>query len=191
MSIAFFSLQVHQNTKNRQKLFLLPPHQQFRKPSKFCHGSDQGIVSSLYSYVHSVFWPCLCFLYEFGYTLTSFLYKAGSSCLCLWKRYDDQTSENISFQMHPCRWVMNWSSSILVLQYEIGLSYTIMKMEQQNTNSKEGVEVLQQVPFEDEMLGKGQLTSKVYHLQRFVFILIWLSSSTCYSKQILVTSKNI
>ncbi|KAF8718658.1 hypothetical protein HU200_024957 [Digitaria exilis] len=50
-------------------------------------------------------------------------------------------------------------------EYEIGLSYTIMKMEQQNTNSKEGVEVLQQVPFEDEKLGKGQLTSKVYHLQ--------------------------
>ncbi|CAN6301280.1 unnamed protein product [Urochloa humidicola] len=50
-------------------------------------------------------------------------------------------------------------------EYEIGLSYTIMKMEQQNTNSKEGVEVLQQVPFEDEKLGKGQLTSKLYHLQ--------------------------
>uniref|UniRef100_A0A0D3FH45 Phosphatidylinositol transfer protein N-terminal domain-containing protein n=1 Tax=Oryza barthii TaxID=65489 RepID=A0A0D3FH45_9ORYZ len=40
-----------------------------------------------------------------------------------------------------------------------------MKMEQQNTNSKEGVEVLQQVPFEDEKLGKGQYTSKNYHLQ--------------------------
>ncbi|XP_021307053.1 phosphatidylinositol transfer protein 2 isoform X1 [Sorghum bicolor] len=50
-------------------------------------------------------------------------------------------------------------------EYEIGLSYTIMKMEQQNTNSKEGVEVLRQVPFEDEKLGKGQFTSKVYHLQ--------------------------
>ncbi|KAG8063855.1 hypothetical protein GUJ93_ZPchr0003g16927 [Zizania palustris] len=50
-------------------------------------------------------------------------------------------------------------------EYEIGLSYTIMKMEQQNTNSKEGVEVLQQVPFEDEKLGKGQFTSKDYHLQ--------------------------
>jgi len=69
-----------------------------------------------------------------------------------------------------------------VLQYEIGLSYTIMKMEQENTNSKEGVEVLQQVPFEDEKLGKGQLTSKVYHLQRFVFILILSSTSTCYSR---------
>ncbi|CAD6210722.1 unnamed protein product [Miscanthus lutarioriparius] len=51
-------------------------------------------------------------------------------------------------------------------EYEIGLSYTIVKMEQQNTNSKEGVEVLQQVPFEDEKLGKGQFTSKIYHLQR-------------------------
>lgn len=50
-------------------------------------------------------------------------------------------------------------------EYEIGISYTIMKMEQQNTNSKEGVEVLQQVPFEDEKLGKGQYTSKNYHLQ--------------------------
>ncbi|XP_062215967.1 uncharacterized protein LOC133916347 [Phragmites australis] len=50
-------------------------------------------------------------------------------------------------------------------EYEIGISYTIMKMEQQNTNSKEGVEVLQQVPFEDEQLGKGQFRSKVYHLQ--------------------------
>ena len=80
------------------------------------------------------------------------------------------------------RWIMNWPSSILVLQYEIGLSYTIMKMEQENTNSKEGVEVLQQVPFEDEKLGKGQLTSKVYHLQRFVFILILSSTSTCYSR---------
>ncbi|KAJ1297638.1 hypothetical protein BS78_01G392400 [Paspalum vaginatum] len=50
-------------------------------------------------------------------------------------------------------------------EYEIGLSYTIMKMEQQNTNSKEGVEVLQQVPFEDDKLGKGQFTSKAYHLQ--------------------------
>uniref|UniRef100_A0A8R7U8K4 Phosphatidylinositol transfer protein N-terminal domain-containing protein n=1 Tax=Triticum urartu TaxID=4572 RepID=A0A8R7U8K4_TRIUA len=38
-------------------------------------------------------------------------------------------------------------------------------MEQQNTNGKEGVEVLQQVPFEDDELGEGQFTSKVYHLQ--------------------------
>ncbi|VAH89719.1 unnamed protein product [Triticum turgidum subsp. durum] len=55
---------------------------------------------------------------------------------------------------------------MLMEEYEIGLSYTIIKMEQQNTNGKEGVEVLQQVPFEDDELGEGQFTSKVYHLQR-------------------------
>ncbi|VAH89723.1 unnamed protein product [Triticum turgidum subsp. durum] len=54
---------------------------------------------------------------------------------------------------------------MLMEEYEIGLSYTIIKMEQQNTNGKEGVEVLQQVPFEDDELGEGQFTSKVYHLQ--------------------------
>ncbi|OAY74342.1 Phosphatidylinositol transfer protein alpha isoform [Ananas comosus] len=53
-----------------------------------------------------------------------------------------------------------------VEEYGMGLTYTVMKMEQQNTNSKEGVEILQNSPFEDQMLGKGQYTSKVYHLQR-------------------------
>ncbi|XP_020108149.1 cytoplasmic phosphatidylinositol transfer protein 1-like isoform X2 [Ananas comosus] len=52
-----------------------------------------------------------------------------------------------------------------VEEYGMGLTYTVMKMEQQNTNSKEGVEILQNSPFEDQMLGKGQYTSKVYHLQ--------------------------
>ncbi|KAL6902319.1 hypothetical protein ACP4OV_005195 [Aristida adscensionis] len=67
----------------------------------------------------------------------------------------------LDFDLAQSRIVMPMSME----EYEIGLSYTIMKMEQQNTNSKEGVEVLQQVPFEDEKLGKGQFTSKVYHLQ--------------------------
>jgi hypothetical protein len=53
-----------------------------------------------------------------------------------------------------------------------------MKMEQQNTSGKEGVEVLQQVPFEDEKLGEGQFTSKVYHLQRFVCM---QSSTFCFA----------
>ncbi|XP_073113337.1 uncharacterized protein [Elaeis guineensis] len=50
-------------------------------------------------------------------------------------------------------------------EYEVALMYTIMKMEQLNTTSKEGVEILQNIPFEDELLGKGQYTSKIYHLQ--------------------------
>lgn len=56
----------------------------------------------------------------------------------------------------------------LYMQYEIALMYTIVKMEQQNTSSKEGVETLQNAPFEDEVLGQGYYTSKVYHLQRFI-----------------------
>lgn len=54
------------------------------------------------------------------------------------------------------------------MQYEVALMFTIIKMEQQNTSSKEGVEILENVPFEDEVLGKGQYTSKVYHLQRYL-----------------------
>ncbi|ONK62431.1 uncharacterized protein A4U43_C07F3790 [Asparagus officinalis] len=50
-------------------------------------------------------------------------------------------------------------------EYEIALMYTVIKMEQQNTSSKEGVEILQSAPFEDEVLGQGYYTSKVYHLQ--------------------------
>ncbi|XP_074565444.1 uncharacterized protein LOC141821952 [Curcuma longa] len=50
-------------------------------------------------------------------------------------------------------------------EYEIAGMYTILKMEQQNTTSKDGVEILQSIPFEDEHLGKGQHTSKVYHLE--------------------------
>lgn len=52
------------------------------------------------------------------------------------------------------------------MQYEVGLMYTIIKMEQQNTSSNEGVEILQNVPFVDEVLGEGHYTSKVYHFQR-------------------------
>lgn len=47
------------------------------------------------------------------------------------------------------------------------MSYTVMKMEEQNTNSQEGVEIVEHRPFEDESLGKGQFTSKIYHLQRY------------------------
>ncbi|XP_008792139.2 phosphatidylinositol transfer protein 1-like [Phoenix dactylifera] len=50
-------------------------------------------------------------------------------------------------------------------EYEVAMMYTIMKMEQLNTTSKEGVEIVQNIPFEDELLGKGQYTSKIYHLQ--------------------------
>ncbi|KAH7667644.1 Phosphatidylinositol transfer protein, partial [Dioscorea alata] len=50
-------------------------------------------------------------------------------------------------------------------EYEVGMIYTIMKMEQENLTSREGVEVLENLCFEDDLLGNGQYTSKIYHLQ--------------------------
>lgn len=41
-----------------------------------------------------------------------------------------------------------------------------MKMQQQSTNGDEGVEVLENKRFQDDVFGKGQYTSKVYRLQR-------------------------
>ncbi|KAF9592929.1 hypothetical protein IFM89_019134 [Coptis chinensis] len=50
-------------------------------------------------------------------------------------------------------------------EYQIAQRYMVMKMQQQSTTSSEGVEVLENRPFEDDVFGKGQYTSKVYHLQ--------------------------
>lgn len=52
------------------------------------------------------------------------------------------------------------------MQYQIAQMYMVMKMQQQNTTGREGVEVLENRLFEDDEFGKGQYTSKVYHLQR-------------------------
>ena len=90
---------------------------------------------------------------------------------------------NDDFAFLCLSWQMNCWSWNFVLQYEIGLSYTIMKMEQQNTNSKEGIEVLQQVPFEDEKLGKGQFTSKLYHLQRLYVLYLLFRLKKVYHLQ--------
>lgn len=58
------------------------------------------------------------------------------------------------------------SDSIFKMQYQIAQMYMVMKMQQQNTTGREGVEVLENRLFEDDEFGKGQYTSKVYHLQR-------------------------
>nr|XP_011461341.1 PREDICTED: phosphatidylinositol transfer protein 2-like isoform X2 [Fragaria vesca subsp. vesca] len=50
-------------------------------------------------------------------------------------------------------------------EYQVAQAYMVTKMQQQNTNSTEGVEVLENKSFEDDVLGKGQYTSKVYRLQ--------------------------
>ncbi|OVA09916.1 Phosphatidylinositol transfer protein [Macleaya cordata] len=50
-------------------------------------------------------------------------------------------------------------------EYQVAQMYMVMKMQQQTTSSSEGVEVLENKPFKDDVFGKGQYTSKVYHLQ--------------------------
>ncbi|KAG6432831.1 hypothetical protein SASPL_104419 [Salvia splendens] len=52
-----------------------------------------------------------------------------------------------------------------VEEFQVAQMYMVMKMQQQNTNSTEGVEVLENKPFEDEEIGKGQYTLKIYRLQ--------------------------
>lgn len=54
----------------------------------------------------------------------------------------------------------------LDFQYQIAQMYMVMKMQQQNTSSSEGVEVLENRPLEDDVFGQCQYTSKVYRLQR-------------------------
>ncbi|XP_026412888.1 phosphatidylinositol transfer protein 1-like [Papaver somniferum] len=50
-------------------------------------------------------------------------------------------------------------------EYQVAQMYMVMKMQQQSTSNNEGVEVLENRPFKDDVFGKGQYTSKVYHLQ--------------------------
>ncbi|XP_007015489.2 PREDICTED: phosphatidylinositol transfer protein 2 isoform X1 [Theobroma cacao] len=50
-------------------------------------------------------------------------------------------------------------------EYQTAQMYMVMKMQQQSTNGAEGVEVLENRPFQADAFGKGQYTSKVYRLQ--------------------------
>lgn len=50
-------------------------------------------------------------------------------------------------------------------EYHVAQMYMVMKMQQKNTTGTEGVEVLENRPFEDDEFGKGQYTFKIYRLQ--------------------------
>lgn len=50
-------------------------------------------------------------------------------------------------------------------EYEIAQMYMILKMQQETTTNTEGVDVLENKPFEDNFFGKGHYTSKVYRYQ--------------------------
>ncbi|KAL3850755.1 hypothetical protein ACJIZ3_012637 [Penstemon smallii] len=64
-------------------------------------------------------------------------------------------------QMKEFRIVMPLS----LQEYQVAQMYMVMKMQQQNTTGTEGVDVLENRPFEDDEFGKGQYTMKLYRLQ--------------------------
>lgn len=51
-------------------------------------------------------------------------------------------------------------------QYQVAQMYMVAKMQQQNSNGDEGVDVLENRPFEHDVFGRGQYTFKVYRFQR-------------------------
>lgn len=63
---------------------------------------------------------------------------------------------------------------LLLEEYRIAQMYMVTKIQEQQTGGGEGVEVLINRPFENEEFGKGQYTSKIYHLQSK--IPTWLST---------------
>jgi hypothetical protein len=55
---------------------------------------------------------------------------------------------------------------MFAMQYNVAHMYVVMKMSQQHTTGDEGIEVLENKPFEDNVHGKGRYTNKIYRLQR-------------------------
>lgn len=55
------------------------------------------------------------------------------------------------------------------MQYHVAHMFVVMKMSQQHTTGEEGIEVVENRPFEDNTLGKGQYTNKIYRLQRYLY----------------------
>ncbi len=52
-------------------------------------------------------------------------------------------------------------------QYQVGQLYSVAEASKNETGGGEGVEVVKNEPFEDEKMGKGQFTHKIYHLARY------------------------
>uniref|UniRef100_A0A7I4CES5 Phosphatidylinositol transfer protein N-terminal domain-containing protein n=1 Tax=Physcomitrium patens TaxID=3218 RepID=A0A7I4CES5_PHYPA len=63
---------------------------------------------------------------------------------------------------------------LLLEEYRVAQMYMVNKIQEQQTGGGEGVEVLINKPFENEEFGRGQYTSKIYHLQSK--IPSWLSA---------------
>jgi len=50
----------------------------------------------------------------------------------------------------------------------VGQLYSVAKTSNLETHDDAGVEILKNEPFENEEMGKGQYTHKIYHLGRLV-----------------------
>lgn len=59
---------------------------------------------------------------------------------------------------------------VSVFQYRIGQLYMISKHSHEQSDRGEGVEVVQNEPFEDPEHGQGQFTEKRVYLNRSVFL---------------------
>lgn len=57
---------------------------------------------------------------------------------------------------------------MFAMQYRVAHMFVVMKMSQQHTTGEEGIEVVENRPFEDNALGKGRYTKKNYRLQRYL-----------------------
>ena len=61
---------------------------------------------------------------------------------------------------------LSGSPSLFALQYKIGQLYMISKHSHEQSDRGEGVEVVQNEPFEDPHHGNGQFTEKRVYLNR-------------------------
>lgn len=57
-----------------------------------------------------------------------------------------------------------------VFQYQVGQLYAVAEASKNETGGGEGVEVIVNEPYEKDG-EKGQYTHKIYHLQKYVFLL--------------------
>lgn len=71
----------------------------------------------------------------------------------------------MQFSLTTCLLASRVVMPLTLDEYRVAQMYMVTKMQQENTASNEGVEVLANKPFKNEELGEGQYTLKVYHLQ--------------------------
>lgn len=59
----------------------------------------------------------------------------------------------------------------LFLQYQVGQLYSVAEASKNETGGGDGIQVLKNEPYEKDG-EKGQYTHKVYHIKRWVFVVV-------------------